>query len=147
MTKRLSRVIDDIAQAIEQGIIRGKARIATRGPAIIRDRTRAGFGVEGRRKVKLAGLEESTKRSRKTKNLSPETSANTSNLTESGDMLDNIVSKQVANGVSISIAGKDKKKAKGVQKKRPFFSFTVREEAVLTDIIKRELVKQLKKIC
>ena len=62
---------------------------------IIKRRSRLGYGVpvDGGPKAKFQELAESTKKARNSKKLSAETSPNKSNLTETGQLLNDIVAK------------------------------------------------------
>lgn len=67
---------------------------------MVKKRTQLGYGVEdtGKTKKKLTKLEDSTIKSRKQKNLSGMTEPKKSNLTETGDMLDDIKVTKSSNG-------------------------------------------------
>lgn len=64
--------------------------MGNRATNLIKKRTREGFGVENGQPVKFAPLAPSTIRKRQTKTLSSKTSPRTSNLTETGQMVDSL---------------------------------------------------------
>ena len=100
---------------------------------LIRGRTTAGYGCskKGGNRQKLAPLKPNTIKIRRVKNLDGLTKPNKSNLTESGDMLDNITHRVSNNTVIILFADKDQaRKAyfhnRGTKRMRarPFFNLT-----------------------
>lgn len=124
--------------------------ILTEVPDQIRKRTLLGKGVpsEGSANTSLKPLSKSYKKFRKTfKQLSPKTTANKSNLTLTGKMLDDISS--VRNGFTFTFSFKDelsKKKANWVTGQgRRFFDLSKSEriglERKIGDIIRQEIIK------
>ena len=122
------------------------------GLALIKERTISGKGVNNRRATKLKALEESTKKSRRLKQLSPLTTPQTSNLTESGQMLDSlkISNKIQTRGPQIIIQAntvKDRHKSRFHKKTgRNFLDFTNSDDDRLTLMVAEKIVAALKKI-
>ena len=74
---------------------------------VVRERTRAGFGVEfdGDSESRFEPLAKSTIKARKKKTLHPDTTPSTSNLTETGEMLDSLKAKFAKASVEIGATG------------------------------------------
>lgn len=113
---------------------------------MVRDRTRKGFGVkkEGGAAKRLNPLTSSTKATRrrlqKRGKLSENTSPTKSNLTSSGDMLDDLKLKVGKTSVTISIDGKDRQKAERVQNQgREFMNLSKKEINKIVKIIQIEI--------
>ena len=114
----------------------------------IKTRTRLGYGVDDNgTQSKLKPLAKSTIKSRESKRLSSETSPSTSNLTESGDMLDGMTARvsQYTNGtrIEIQLQAKDLKKAQYVSEDRPFMNLTSQQEQDTIDAIETASKKDL----
>lgn len=125
--------------------------------SIVKKRTQLGYGVEdsGSDKKKLTPLEPSTVESRKRKQLSGMTAPKKSNLTETGDMLDDIkVTKSSKGELEIGFGSKfSQDKANWNTNptrhpnKRPFMSLSKVEIKRVTDKIKEiadDLIKNEK---
>lgn len=137
-----------------------------RAVKIIRERTRGGEGLnrkDGRQLKPLAPLTDTTIRLRSEKNLSSETSPSTSNLTESGRMLNSLTSKvegttAVVTFKSDAMAQRaeyqtrtDKKGfggqvLKNKRKARHFMGLSKNEEKDLTEFVNQEIEKELNKL-
>lgn len=123
----------------------------------IKKRTRLGYGLsngkngEAKRK-RLKRLSEPYKKQRGRMNLSGETSAKRSNLTQSGDMLDDIdykIKAKTNSGRKVKLSFSDsfsKKKAEWNSKDRKFFGLTKPEKKLITAKLAEKLRKVLKKI-
>jgi hypothetical protein len=112
-------------------------------PKIIKERTREGFGISGGegRKKKLKELAESTIKSRRSKKLSSETTPSTSNLTETGKLLDGIKVKS-SNKKTVQIVSGREDVRDYIEKDRKFLGLTKGE---LTELDKKmeKLINEL----
>ncbi|MBW2647907.1 MAG: hypothetical protein JRE23_17390 [Deltaproteobacteria bacterium] len=114
---------------------------SVKGPIVaeIKKRIRAGFGVaddtnEVSTKETLAPLSEEYRKHRGKSKLSPNASANKSNLTFTGQMLRSIISRVSGDVLTIFFANASaNQKAEWVSKDRPFFSLTKEEEQFILD--------------
>lgn len=117
----------------------------------VKARTRDGFGVKnnGDRKGKLKAIKKATKNIRKDLKkkgrLSGKTTPETSNLTRSGRMLDNIKYKASKNEVVIAPKGKEQEKARKVSKDRPFMNLSKKEIKEVTKLVADEIIDGIKK--
>lgn len=117
----------------------------------VKARTRDGYGVKsnGARKQKLKKLREPTKRIRKDLKkkgrLSGKTTPETSNLTRSGRMLDNIGYSASSREVNVAPKGKEQQKARDVSKDRPFMNLSKKEIKEVTKLVADEIIKGIKK--
>lgn len=116
---------------------------------LIKKRTRAGYGVDskGSTKQKLKKLSTPYINQRKKKKPSGPTTPSKSNLTSSGDMLDDLTPKSPKQG-KVEIGFKDKKsrdKAKYVSKDRPFNNLSGPELKQMKAFIQKIVNKLLKK--
>lgn len=129
----------------------------------IKQRTRKGYGVDpnSKRKIKLEKLEDSTKNYRKryARNLSPETSSNKSNLTATGQLLDEISSRKNAQTLNFFIRSKPKKKLSGgysktttkkvaeyVSEIRPFLDLSTGESRKLIKYLTNKILTQIARL-
>lgn len=123
---------------------------------LIRKRTRLGYGVdqEGGNKKKLAPLSKNYVKARKNKRISGATSPNKSNLTLTGEMLDDIQTIKASAG-SATIGFKDSKNrdkagynTEGSKNRppRPFFNLSKQEYLQLKDYVETILNKLLQKL-
>jgi len=143
----LKRIVQLVVKAVEDTKVAVKKDIGEFGIEMIRKRTQDGFGVVNGKKRKFKPLAQSTIDRRRKKVLSPDTNPSTSNVTETGQMINSLKSRERKNGVSIRVSGSSVEVAKQVQKTREFLCFTDGEETRLTNFVVKELVKRLKKIC
>jgi hypothetical protein len=119
----------------------------------IKARTRKGFGVSerGEKTQRLAGLKDNYKEQRKRLKqqgkLSGETSPNKSNLTKTGEMLDNFKVTPTENSVTISFnSPKLSARARYVSDKgRPFLNLSKQELWKVNKIIKDAIKAGIKK--
>lgn len=116
---------------------------------LIRKRTRLGYGVEkqGGSKKKLKKLSPSYKEMRKKHKPAGPTTAAKSNLTYSGEMLDDLQAVKAKEGtVEVGFKNKDAKdKAGWVSKDRPFNNLSKAEKKQLQQLLKEKLEKAIKK--
>ena len=116
----------------------------------IRKRTRLGYGVSNGRRTRLKPLSEDYKKTRrKMKGLSRDARPNKSNLTLTGDMLDNMEHKLKKKITSMIITlGADnalnRDKMEWVSEDRPFMGLTKAELRLLNDLIFEEVKKAMK---
>ncbi len=113
---------------------KNKKRIGKLAVRLIQVRTRLGFGVRSGEKVKLKPLADSTVKRRRKKALSGLTGPGTSNLTESGQMLEDITFTVKSDTVSIDFSTARSQKiaqyhheGAGKLPKREFFDLTDKE--------------------
>jgi len=116
---------------------------------LIKKRTRLGYGVSdhGKPKKKLKKLSPAYIAARKKNKPKGLTSPSKSNLTNSGDMLDNLESKDLKNN-KIEIGfnnSKDEKKAKWVSDDRPFNNLSKSELKQLKQLIDKSIKEAIKK--
>ena len=127
----------------------------------VKDRTRAGNGVktEGGQEGPLKQLSSSYVKQReglaKNGRLSSATSPGKSNLTQTGEMLDDIVGNvnATSNSITVSISfnsGENKKKAEYVSEDRPFMNLSDKELAKIQqeteNVAYQEALKVIKSI-
>lgn len=140
------QIIKQIQKALNEGI--SKDNLEKTGKEVaesIKKRTRLGRSVEktGNQATKLEPLSAKYKKQRsglkKKGKLSSQTTPAKSNLTKSGEMVDNIKSKANQNGFEIYIEGREnREKARYVQEKRPFMNLAKFEiKLIIENIINR----------
>jgi hypothetical protein len=122
----------------------------------VKKRTRSGKGSTPQgNETNLKPLSPSYIKARQKMNLSPDTSPSKSNLTKSGDMLDDITANVKASNDKINItigfnSAKERKKAGYVSDERPFMNLTKAEEKQLADATEQvayeEALKAIKNI-
>lgn len=122
----------------------------------VKKRTRSGKGsTETGNETNLKPLAPSYVKARSKMKLSPDTSPATSNLTQTGDMLNDITANVTASNDKINItigfnSAKERKKAGYVSEDRPFMSLTKAEEQQLVDATEKiayeEALKAIKGI-
>jgi hypothetical protein len=116
---------------------------------VIKERTRKGQGVatpQGNLEKLKALSPKYIKRRQKMRNLSSETTPSKSNLTKTGDMLDNIKSKATSSQATVFIAGKkNNDAAKYGEKDRPFMNLSKSEYNKLVNFIKEKIKTGIKK--
>lgn len=127
-------------------------RIGSEVAQIVKTRTRKGFGVSANLapQKRLKGISESYKKQRKRLatqgRLSSETTVNRSNLTKTGDMLDDITHTSTTNTATIFIkSSRNRGKAERGAKERPFMNLSKSEANKITRIVEEELRKDIKK--
>lgn len=127
-------------------------RIGIEVAQLVKTRTRKGFGVSANLapQKRLKGISESYKKQRKRLaaqgRLSGETTVNRSNLTKSGDMLDDITHTSTTNTATIFIKGsKNRGKAERGAKERPFMNLSKSEVNKITKIVTEEFNKDINK--
>ena len=117
----------------------------------VKARTRDGLGVKnnGGKESKLKPIKKATKNIRKDLKkkgrLSGKTTPETSNLTRSGRMLDNIGYKASKNEVVVAPKGKEQLKARKVSKDRPFMNLSKKEIKEVTKLVADEIIDGIKK--
>lgn len=117
----------------------------------VKARTQDGFGVRqtGGKKEKLKPLREPTKKIRrnlkKRGRLSGKTTPETSNLTRSGKMLNNIGYNASEKEVTIAPKGSERQKVQDVSKDRPFMNLSKSEIKEVTKIVTESITKGIKK--
>lgn len=107
-------------------------------------RLRRGFGSRDGKKVQLPRLKKTTKKRRGEKRLHPDTSADKSNFTETGETIDTIFFRETKRGISVGI-GSNRKIAKRIKENPdfPIIGITDQEEAQLVNIVVKRLVKRI----
>ena len=135
-------IIKQIEAALGKGINPKNLSITARKTAnSIKKRTRLGKGVkqDGAKLNKLDPLTPTYKKQRKKLKLSSDTTPAKSNLTKSGSMLNDIKTKTTSSGFEIFFGSdKNKEKAEGLGKKRPFFFISSFElKLIIEDILSR----------
>jgi hypothetical protein len=121
---------------------------------LIKSRSRKGSGVDrqGGKSTRLKPLKDTYKKQRtrlKSRGaLSSETTPGKSNLTRSGEMLDNITVKPVKNGAELQFANRKlSERAKAVSDKgRPFFTLSASELKKVNKLIKDAIKANIKKM-
>ena len=100
-----------------------------------------GKGTEDGKLFKLKSLEKSTiARRKRFKNLSSKTKPRRSNLTMTGQMLDNIIYRVRGKRIIVLLKGsRNRKVATFVQKVRPFFNLSKREFGALLKLLKNNI--------
>lgn len=115
---------------------------------LIKKRTRAGFGVSehGSRKSKLDPLSDSYKKVRKKNKPKGPTTPSKSNLTHSGDMLDDLEAKASKGSASIGFSSKKSEdKAEWVSDKRPFNNLSKQEQKQIVQKLDKKAKEIIKK--
>jgi hypothetical protein len=132
-------------KSIEKAATDSFLEVGKEAVKLIRKRTRLGFGVrtQGGNKKRLDKLSEGYKKTRKRVKPSGPTTPAKSNLTYTGDMLDDLRAKEKnANKVEIGFSsGESEDKAGWVSKDRPFNNLSKAE----TKQLQQMLVKTVKK--
>lgn len=125
---------------------------ATKAAELVKTRTRKGFGVanEGGPQKRLKPLSpkyiEKRKKLAARGQLSPETSPARSNLTKTGDMLNDIKTSVGTNEARVYIdSAKNVTKAENVQKDRPFMNLSASEKKEIVKIINEKIKMDIKK--
>lgn len=113
----------------------------------VRKRVRLGYGVTqtggNQKRLKALSVPYKAWRKKNKGKLSPEATAAKSNLTQTGDMLDNIEAEVKGKYVEVQIKGNDNQdKARWVtQQGRPFFFLTKAEQTAVKDLIRKMITK------
>lgn len=108
----------------------------------IKRRSRQGFGVRNGQRERLKPLSDSYIEKRRRSRLSSKTSVAKSNLTFSGEMLDNLTYEVTDDGVEITFTSADAaRKAGWVSDERPFLDITAKEVEQVTDHILTKVKK------
>lgn len=154
----MSDIKDIMNKFIALGKWPGKAKMAEYASILadlIRVRTRLGYGAktEGGPKGKFRELSKAYKKQRKKKGVASTTSANKSNLTNTGKMLDSLKGKGTGETTGeVYIADKQREEVAGYHEtgtdkmpSRPFMHVDAATKKKLTDSIRRDLIKQLRK--
>ena len=142
---KLDKLVDDVVNRSLTDKI-GKKVVKT-----VKNRTRKGFGVKQNagKAERLKPLRQPTKKKRrnlkKRGRLSGETTPTTSNLTESGQMLNNIGYRASDKEVVVAPKGRQQQKARQVSKDRPFMNLSKSEIKELADLIANEFINDIKK--
>lgn len=142
LMKKLSKVRDEVIKDIEE--------VGDEAANLIRKRTKLGYGVseQGGKKKKLTPLSENYIKRRKSFKLG-ETTPKRSNLTLSGQMLDDLhAKKKKDNSVEITFKSEEAKdKAKwNTDKGRPFNFLSSSEIKQVREIIQKKIQNLIKKI-
>lgn len=146
MRKKLETVLED---TINKELMSEIGELVAK---TVKDRTRDGFGVSENyeNKKALKPLTAATKRIRtgvqKKGQLSSQTTPETSNLTRSGRMLNNIGYNASDKEVIILPKGKEQLKARDVSKDRPFMNLSKQEINTVIKLIKNKINIGIKKI-
>ena len=161
---KLNVIMKRISEALfTEDLVKG---IGKKAANTIRERTRKGFGLNrknGRELKKLAPLTETTVRLREEKSLSSETSPGKSNLTESGDMLDDLTYRVEKTAAVVTFKSNEMadravhqertdnkgfggQRLKNKRKARHFMGLSRSEEKDLIEFANREIEKKLNKL-
>jgi len=142
---KMIKKLKDIGTSMEDEVI----DVAKAAVELIKKRTRLGFGVKnhGDTKKKLKPLSKEYRAQRKRNKPTGPTTAGKSNLTKSGDMLDDLKAKKKdGNTATIEFDGKDSQdKAEWVSDDRPFNKLSKAEQKQLTQMLDKKLKKLTKK--
>lgn len=147
LSLRFKTLIPDI---LDQGVMSEAAIIAKE---MVRSHTKKGYGVdkEGAPQKRLKGLSESYKKQRRRLKrqgiLSPDTTPNKSNLTNTGDMLKSLSHRSTRNTATVFLKGdKEKKKAeKQAKVGRKFMNLSKSERQRIKKIIQEAIHKGINK--
>jgi hypothetical protein len=147
-----------LALAIKQGQIKAARSLALSIPEMIRERVLSGVGLAGT--FKALSKSYVAFRKRVGRELSSDTSPQTSNLTATGQMLKAMVGEAAGTIIRITIKGKRTSELSGepkltnnqvrkyVEEDRPFFGLTRKERTIIeqnaAEIIKQEIRRALK---
>lgn len=144
LKKQMQKAINQAAEEAKQPS--NMRKLGQMVADMVRLRTRLGYGVRdtGRPRQRLKPLSEGYRAQRKRGDLAGETSANKSNLTRKGKLLDSLDVTKVDHGrVEIGPTGsRNREVAKHVSEERPFLNLSNTEEKRITDQSK-ELVTKL----
>lgn len=143
--KKMMRKLEKIKEAMQDDML----EVGESAVELIKKRTRLGFGVKehGANKKKFPKLSDSYKKARKRHKPSGPTTPAKSNLTSSGDMLDDLEAKKKSDG-NIKIGFSSKKsedKAEWVSEDRPFNNLSKAEVKQLRQELDIKLKKVIKK--
>lgn len=140
--KKLNKKLKKIREGLKGEVL----ETAEEASVLIKNRTRNGFGVDdhGKPKKKLKKLSPSYKEARQRDNPPGPTTPAKSNLTYSGDMLDDLEAVKKGNDkAQIRLGTQDsKEKAKHVSEDRPFLNLSKDE----LEEVRKSLSEKLKKL-
>lgn len=144
LRQKLDKLLDGLLGSTEM------KEIGEYAAGLIKERTRKGFGSDNGKSSRLQKLKPGyTKQRQKLKakgQLSNETTPNKSNLTKTGEMLDNIQVTPGKNEVTLGFTGKNQQKAQYVTEKgRPFFGLSTKEQWKVNKVIKDAVKAAIKK--
>lgn len=147
LSKKLAKILDNVGEA------RQMDRVAKVAAKEVRDRTRDGYGVPKplSKRERLKKLKETYQKRRqslrKQGKLSSQTTPTKSNLTKSGEMIDNVDGRGSKNKAEVFVKGK-KNKDKAAQQSdagRTFMNLSKKEAEKAVNIIKEDIEKDIKK--
>ena len=125
-------------------------KTARKAARLVRERTREGFGVIAKQKIRFNPLKKSTVKRRvtlaKQGKLDKFTNPSKSNLSASGKMLRAVVGKVEKNEPVVIIKGKKNNEKAERNQRVPFMDLTKEQEIELAKSMQRQLNKILKKI-
>ncbi len=146
---QIDKIIAKLNNAKKE-VVAEMTQVGDEAVELIKNRTRKGFGVEaqGGNKKKLKKLSDKYKKSRKkNKPKGHSATAGKSNLTHSGDMLEDLEAKKRGNKVRIDLASKESAdKAEWVSKDRAFNNLSKSELKQLKQSLEKKIKKEAKKI-
>ena len=144
----LTKLAIQIGQAVVKATRTSADEVGKLGRQIIVDRTKKGRDAKG----PLKGLKPSTIQRRQDADLAPDTSPSTSNLTESGGMLNSLVIKKKVKPKRTTViieanSVKNRKKTVFHSKTgRRFLDFNSRDDQRLTNVVAKNIVAAINKI-